>query len=62
MNDKGSIINVDGPSVLKIELHVPRRDMEKFQVISASKNHGTYPSRSIRDETRGMDLHIDTAA
>jgi hypothetical protein len=29
MDDKGSIPNVDGPSVLKIELHVPRPDMEE---------------------------------
>jgi hypothetical protein len=31
MDNKCSIQNVDCPSVLKIELHVPRRDMEENQ-------------------------------
>jgi hypothetical protein len=39
---------------------VARRDIEKFQEISVNKNHRTYQSRFIRDETRGMDLHIGT--
>jgi hypothetical protein len=30
MDDKGSIFDVDGPSVLKIELNVPRPDMDKI--------------------------------
>ena len=42
MNNKGSILNVDGPSVLKIELHVPRRDIEKFQESSAAHHSSTY--------------------
>jgi hypothetical protein len=45
MDDKGSIpIDVDGPSVLKIELHVPRRDMEKIENSGNFKvrNFGTY--------------------
>jgi hypothetical protein len=29
MDGKGSIPNVDGPSVLKIELHVPRQELER---------------------------------
>jgi hypothetical protein len=29
MDDKSSILNVDGPSVLKIELDVPRRELER---------------------------------
>jgi hypothetical protein len=34
MDDKSSILNVDGPSVLKIELHVPRRELErKFEIV-----------------------------
>ena len=32
MDDKGSILNVDGPSILKTELHVPRPDMEEKSV------------------------------
>jgi hypothetical protein len=30
MDEKGSNRNVDGPSVLKKELHVPRPDMEEI--------------------------------
>ena len=60
MDGKGSIVDVDGPSVLKTELHVPRRDMEKFQEISGNKDYGTYPCRFIQGEARGMDLHIGT--
>ena len=34
MDDKGSILNVDGPSKLKKELHVPRRELErKFEIV-----------------------------
>jgi hypothetical protein len=34
MDDKGSILDVDGPSVLKIELHVPRQELErKFEIV-----------------------------
>jgi hypothetical protein len=34
MDDKSSIMNVDDPSVLKIELHVPRRELErKFEIV-----------------------------
>jgi hypothetical protein len=34
MDDKGSIHNADGPSVLKIELHVPRQELErKFEIV-----------------------------
>jgi hypothetical protein len=40
---------------------VTRRDIEKFQEISVSENHRTYLVRFIRDETRGMDLHVSTA-
>jgi hypothetical protein len=29
MDDKGSITNVDGPSVLKKESHVPRRELHR---------------------------------
>jgi hypothetical protein len=39
---------------------VAHRDIEKFQGISVSENHGIYLNRFIRDETRGMDLHIGT--
>ena len=39
MNDKGSILNVDGPSVLKIELHVPRPELErKFEIVLFAEN------------------------
>jgi hypothetical protein len=62
MDDKGSVRNADGPSALKIMLHVPRQDIEKFQEISGNENYGTNLSRYIRDETRGMDLHIGTIA
>jgi hypothetical protein len=61
MDYKGSFPNVDGPCILRIELHVPRRDIEKFQEISMSENHGTYRVRFIRNETTGMDLHIGTS-
>jgi hypothetical protein len=44
-------------------LHVPRRDIEKFQEISGNENYGTYISRvAIRDKTRGIDLHHGTAS
>ena len=34
MDDKGSVRNVDGPSALKIELHVPRRELERnFEIV-----------------------------
>ena len=34
MDDKRSILNVDGPSKLKIKLHVPRRELErKFEIV-----------------------------
>jgi hypothetical protein len=39
-------------------MYVPRRDIEKFQEIYVSENHGTHLIRFIRDETRGMDLHL----
>jgi hypothetical protein len=29
MDDKGSCLNVDGPSILKKELHVPARNLSK---------------------------------
>jgi hypothetical protein len=33
MDNKSSIRDVDGPSKLKIELHVPRRELErKFEI------------------------------
>ena len=38
-----------------------RRDIEKFQENSVNENYGTYSSRFIRGEIRGMDLHIGTA-
>ena len=39
MDDKGSILNVDGPSVLKIELHVPRQELErKFEIVLLVEN------------------------
>ena len=39
MDDKGSILNVDGPSFLKIELHVPRRELErKFEKVLFVEN------------------------
>jgi hypothetical protein len=38
---------------------VTRQDIEKFQEVSGNENHETYPS-FIRDETRGVDLHIGT--
>jgi hypothetical protein len=41
-------------------LDVPSREIEKVQEIYVSENHGTYLSRFIRDETRGMYLHIGT--
>jgi hypothetical protein len=38
MDDKSSIMNVDGPSVLKIELDVPRRELErKFEIVLGRK-------------------------
>jgi hypothetical protein len=34
MDDKGCILDVDGPSVLRIELHVPRREFEQiFEIV-----------------------------
>jgi hypothetical protein len=41
MDDKGSNLNVDGPSVLKIELHVPRRELE-------SKNQGKFSEQALK--------------
>jgi hypothetical protein len=40
MDDKCYILNVDGPSVLKIELHVPhRRELErKFEIVLFVEN------------------------
>jgi hypothetical protein len=39
MDDKGSVRNVDGPSVLKIELHVPRRELDqKFEIVRFAEN------------------------
>jgi hypothetical protein len=39
MDDKGSILNVDGPSVLKIELHVPRQELKrKFEMVLLAGN------------------------
>jgi hypothetical protein len=39
MDDKGPIPNVDGPSMLKIELHVPRRELErKFEIVLLAEN------------------------
>jgi hypothetical protein len=48
MDDKGSMhklpvyisyVNVNGPSVLKIELHVPRRELErKLEIVLFAKN------------------------
>ena len=55
MDDKGSIQNVDGPSVLKIELHVPRRDIEKNQERSGDHHSSNYPVRSVGVEGRIMD-------
>jgi hypothetical protein len=54
----GTIIGIDS-APLKV-VHVPRRDIEKFQEISGDENYGTHLSRCIRDETRGMDLHNGT--
>jgi hypothetical protein len=48
MDDKGSIPNVDGPSVLKKELHVPRPDMEKVQDIAWSHYSSTYNASTER--------------
>jgi hypothetical protein len=39
MDDKGSVHSVDGPSVLKIELHVPRRELERnFEIVLLAEN------------------------
>jgi hypothetical protein len=59
MDDKSSITNVDCPSVLKVVCGPPghREISEHF----CERNHGTYRVCLIRDETRGMDLHNDTA-
>jgi hypothetical protein len=39
MDDKGSTRNVDGPSILKIELHVPRQELErKFEIVLLAEN------------------------
>ena len=43
MDDKGSMHNVtrdvDGPSELKIELHVPRRELERnFEIVLLAEN------------------------
>jgi hypothetical protein len=41
MDGKASILNVDGPSVLKIELHVPRREWERnFEKVLFAKMLG----------------------
>jgi hypothetical protein len=55
MDDKGSILNVDGPSALKIELHVPRRNIEKNQERSADHHSSTYPVHVVGVEGRIMD-------
>jgi hypothetical protein len=39
MDDKGSTINVDGPSELKIELRVPRQELEqKCEIVLLAEN------------------------
>ena len=55
MDDKGSILNVDGPSVLKIELHVTRRDIEKIQETSADHHSSTYLESAVGIEGRIMN-------
>ena len=58
MDDKCSIRNVDCPSALKIELHVPRRDIENIQERSADHHSSTYHGRRVGDEYGVMDRHI----
>jgi hypothetical protein len=44
MDDKGPILNVDGPSLLKIELHVPRQELERnFEIFQNSCCPGYLP-------------------
>jgi hypothetical protein len=46
MDDKGSIFNADGPSVLKIELHVPRRELERnFEIVLLAEKGPTEMKR-----------------
>jgi hypothetical protein len=50
MDDKGSIRNVDGPSELKKELHVPRREFErKFEIVLLVENARMSPKRSANE-------------
>jgi hypothetical protein len=50
MNDKGPTINVDAPSELKIELHAPRREMErKFEIVLLAESARMEPKSSANE-------------
>jgi hypothetical protein len=55
MDHKGSIRNEDGPCELKIELHVPRRDIENFHESSADHHSSTYLASAVGVEDRITD-------
>jgi hypothetical protein len=61
MDDKGCSHNVDGPSFLKIELHVPRRELEQNVKEISQNSFGTtctYIVGSVALEGAVMDLHF----
>ena len=50
MDDKSSIHNVDSPSILKIELHVPRRELERiFEIVLFAENGRTETKSSANE-------------
>ena len=51
MDDKGPIVNVDDPSVLKIELHVPRRELERKNEIVLFAENGRTETKSSANES-----------
>jgi hypothetical protein len=51
MDDKSSIRNVDGPSFLKIELHVPRRELERKLEIVLLGESARIELKSSADES-----------
>jgi hypothetical protein len=58
MDDNSSIRNVDGPSFLKIELHVPRRELErKFEIVLLAESART-EMRSSANESERADLPL----
>ena len=56
MDDKSSITNVDGPSALKIELHVPRPDIEPIWEAKEILRNGKEKYSSLRQICKEMDV------